>query len=186
MKRIAAIVLFLVMLSGCGGNGVSVDRPLQFRKNLNQSSGYTFDAVITADYGNKCYEFELSCKVNNGSEFSFCVVNPETISGISGIISEQSAALTFDDKILVFEMLADGQITPVIAPWLTIRALTSGFISACGTEGELLHVQIDDSFYEIPLKLDVWFDTANHPVRAEILWDGRRILSLEIKNFEIL
>ncbi len=186
MKRIAAIVLFLIMLSGCRGNGGGMDRPLQFRKNLHESSGCTFDAVITADYGNKCYEFELSCKVNNGSELSFCVIQPETISGISGIISEQSAALTFDDKILAFEMLADGQITPVMAPWLTIRALSSGFINACGTEGENLRVQIDDSFKQSPLKLDVWFDAADHPVRAQILWDGRRILSLEIKNFEIL
>lgn len=186
MKRITAVILLFLILSGCAGNSNSVERPLHFRKTLLDGSGCTFDAVITADYGDKYYEFEMTCKVSDGNELQFCVVKPDSISGISGIVSDQGGALTFDDKTLAFELLADDQITPVIAPWLMIRALTSGYISACGADGDLFRAQIDDSFKDNPMQVDVWFDSADIPVRAEVLWDGKRIMSVIVKNFVIL
>ena len=31
---------------------------------------------------------------------------------------------------------------------------------------------------------DIWIDENDNPIRAEILYDGRRILTLTIKNFQ--
>ena len=45
---------------------------------------------------------------------------------------------------------------------------------------------INDSYEEDALTLDIWLDSQNNPVRAEILYDGRRILTLNIQNFQIL
>jgi hypothetical protein len=53
-------------------------------------------------------------------------------------------------------------------------------------EEDLLRLTIDDSYEEDALKVDIWLDETDTPVRAEILYDGRRILTLIIKNFTIV
>jgi len=117
---------------------------------------------------------------------AFKVIQPETISGITGTVSEQGGKLTFDDQVLGFEMLADGQVTPVSAPWLFLKTLRGGYLNASGVDGEYIKLSIDDSYEENPLYLDIWLDQTLNPVRGEILWQGRRIVSLEVSNFRFL
>ena len=136
MKRLAAFVVCLVLLSGCSAD-TAIEKPMTLRNRLMNSNGFSFVATIIADYGEKYYEFEMDCQVQTSGELSFSVSKPESISGISGTVTEKGASLKFDDKVLAFEMLADDQITPVIAPWLTVRALLSGYIHAVGRDGAL-------------------------------------------------
>ena len=75
---------------------------------------------------------------------------------------------------------------PVCAPWIFAKTLRGGYVTSCGMEEELMRVSIDDSYREDALHLDIWFDEANKPKHAEILWKDRRILSLEVKEFEFL
>ena len=46
--------------------------------------------------------------------------------------------------------------------------------------GSLIHKQYPGLF-----PLDIWLDDGNVPVRAEVLYDGSRILSMEITDFQI-
>ena len=117
---------------------------------------------------------------------TFTVKEPESIAGITGSVSAQGGKLTFDDTALAFDLLAEGQVTPVTAPWLLVKTLRGGYVTSCGMEEEKLRVSIDDSYREDALRLDIWFDNNNVPNHAEILWANRRILSLEITSFEIL
>ena len=59
-------------------------------------------------------------------------------------------------------------------------------VTSCGGDGEYLRLAIDDSYEEDALHLDIWLGSEDLPVRGEVLWQGRRILSLEIKNFTFL
>ena len=159
---------------------------MDFRADLLASMGCRFDAVITADYGDILHTFSVSCCSDENGGLTFTVTEPETISGISGKISSEGGDLTFDDEVLAFELLADGQLTPVAAPWVLVKTLRGGYITACGRSGELMQASIDDRYEEDALRLDIWFDEENRPVQAEILYAQRRILSLEVKNFEFL
>ena len=84
---------------------------------------------------------------------------------------------------LSFPLLADGQVTPVSAPYLLIKTLRGGYVRSVGEDGDFLRVTVDDSYEENALQLDIWLDSENHPIRAEILYDGRRILSMNIADF---
>ena len=42
---------------------------------------------------------------------------------------------------------------------------------------------MDDSYAEDALKLDVWVNGEDAPVHGDILYDGKRILSLDVGNF---
>lgn len=182
MKRFVAVLLMAVLLSGCGGDD-GIQRGMALRERLLKSSGCTFDAVITADYGEKIHSFSVKCKADGNGDLEFTVTAPETISGITGAIRQEGGNLTFDEQVLAFEMLADGQVTPVSAPWLFVKAMRSGYLAFCGeSEGEL-QLGIDDSYEDQALHLDVWFDAEDLPKACEILWQGRRVVSLEVRNF---
>ncbi len=183
MKRVCAVLFALFLLCGCQNQSENLNRAMTIRSKILSSAGCSFDAEITADYGNSVCTFTLQCQVSDNADLYFTVIAPETIFGITGSVSQQGGKLTFDNEVLAFDMLLDGQFAPVCAPWLMIHTLRSGYISDCGMDADNLRIGIDDSYKENPLRCDVWVNTDNIPVRAEVLWQGRRVLSVAVKNF---
>lgn len=182
MKRLLAIVLCALLLSGCGEQ--ELDIVMQVRENIK--SGCSFSAQITADYGEQIYTFSMDCQADELGNMTFTVTHPQTISGITGRITDEGGQLTFDDQALAFEMMADGQITPVSASWILVRTLRGGYLKSCAQTDDGYYAIIDDSYEEDALQLDIWLDPEGVPQSAEILWDGRRILSIAVSQFAYL
>lgn len=186
MKRLLALLMMLsILLCGCGMRD-NASGAIDLRQKLLQGNGCSFDATVTADYQDKLFEFRMSCTASKDGSVSFTIMEPDTIAGISGKISSDEGQLIFDDQVLVFDLLTDGLVSPVSAPWLLMRALIGGYINAGGKEGELFLYEIDDSYEENPLRLDVWLDRNNNPLTADILWDGKRVVALTVENFVLL
>lgn len=184
--KIAAVFLFFVCIfSGCSKEDPLLDQATELRKSLLTADSCTFHAVITANYTDEIYTFQMECSVDNSNNLTFTVKDPATISGICGNISDDEAALTFDDKILAFPILADGQISPVSAPWVLINTLKGGYLTGCGKEENGACIYIDDNFEENPMHLQIYTDPAMTPVSADIFWNDRCILSMEIRDFVI-
>ena len=184
MKRLAAALLSVVLLTGCGSQKASLDRAMELRAKMMASQGCAFDAVITADYGNQTQTFSVSCEANGQGDMTFPVKEPQTIAGITGKISGTGGALTFDDQVLAFELLAEGQVTPVSAPWILVRTLLGGDVRSCMEEDGMLRLSVVDGYQDDALQMEIWLE--EYPKFAEILWQDRRILTLEIENFRIL
>ena len=185
MKRIGILFILLLMLTGCSETQNRIDRAVELRSRLLRSS-CSFTAEVTADYGDKVYKFTIACSGDAQGNLTFEVAEPESIAGITGTITGEGGFLTFDDAALQFDLLADDQVTPVSAPWILLKTLRGGYLTAAGDDGDLLRVTIDDSYEDDALQLDIWLDGENNPVRADILYDGRRILSLNVSDFQIL
>lgn len=179
------ILLALLVLTGCGGKNAELERAMNLRAKLLASS-VSFDAEITADYGEELHTFSLYCEGDKEGNLGFQVTAPETIADITGRIEAGEGKLTYRDTVLAFPLLAEDQLSPVSAPWIFYTTLRGGYLTAAGMEGDLLRVTIDDSYEEDALKVDIWLDSQDNPIRAEILYDGRRILTLSIENFTLL
>ncbi len=186
MKRCVALLLvfFVTLVSGCSGFSESSNEGLRIREKLLQSSGCTFSAAVTADYGDRLYSYCADCSVDALGNLDFSITSPDTIRGITGRITQSEAALTFSDTILAFPPLADGEVSPVMAPWLFIHTLRSGYLTACGEDGDGYRLLLDDSYSEEALQLEVYLNNSKQPEFCDILWQGRRVLSLKISNFE--
>lgn len=185
MKRIAAVLLAIVTLSGCTMKNKELEQGLQLRTKLLAAQGCQFETVITADYGDKLQTFSLSCEADAQGTIRFSVLKPESIAGITGEIDGEDGKLTFGDTALFFPLLADEQVTPVCAPWLLIKTLRSGYLTSAGKDGNLTRLTINDSYADDALHLDIWLEEGSAPIRAEILFRERKILSLDVRNFRI-
>lgn len=185
MKLIAVCVVCAVLFCGCGVQQ-QLDQALAFRQKMLQSEGCSFLCKITADYVEKLYTFTMECSFDKSGNMSFKVVEPDSISGITGTVDNRGGNLTFDEQALAFELLADGYITPVSAPWLMVKTVRGGYMESCSQESDTFRITFYDSYEENALQLDVWLDANQAPIRCEIVWQGRRILSLAVSSFSFV
>ena len=186
MKRLICSMFLICFLVGCANDNSQIADALMLRQQLLSGNGCSFQAEITADYGKEIYQFTADCRADKQGNLTFVVLEPDSITGITGKITETGGNITFDNEVLAFAPIADGQISPVTAPWVFLKTLRSGYIASSVQGDDFTHLQIDDSYIEKALHLDIWLDSGKLPVQAEILWEGRRILSLKIKDFTIL
>ncbi len=182
MKRIIIVLCALFLLTGCSNGNQQLDRAINLRSKL-LSKEVTFDAEITADYGDKTYTFTMKCSIDTQGDMTFQVIEPEVISGITGKVSATGGKLTFDDVALGFDLMADEQLSPVSGPYVLMKSLRSGYLTSCSQEADHLRVSVDDSYRDDALHLDVWLNSEDVPIRGEILWEGRRLLTINVKNF---
>jgi len=178
--------MLLLCLSGCADTSSELERGMALRSRLLKAEQVSFTADIAADYGDAIQLFSMECVSDAKGNLTFTVTAPEPIAGITGCISNGEGTLTFEETALHFELLTDDQLNPASSPWILMKTLRSGYLTSAGMEGELLRLTIDDSYEEDALQLDIWLGDGDLPQRAEICYDGRTILTLTVKAFQIL
>ena len=184
MKRLLCFLSVLVFLWGCNDDA-AMDLTLGFRSRF-QGSVCSFRATVSADYGDKIHTFVMDCQADETTRLDFTVAAPDTISGITGWISGDEGFLTFDQEILSISPLADGQLSPVSAPWILINTLRSGYLRYSGETDNGYHLTLDDSYDDGGIQVDVWLDREGILLGAEMIWQGRRILTVSVENFAFL
>ena len=184
MKRLTGLFVAALLLFGCTASD-DMDRAVEARVKF-QSTPCAFRVTVSADYGEMIHTFVLDCETDESGNVTFAVVAPDTISGITGTLTGEKGFLTFDGELLAFDPLADGQLSPVCAPWVLIHTLRGGYLRYCSESEQGLHLTVDDSYREEPMQVDIWLDGDGRPTGAEILWQGRRILTLQVENFEFM
>lgn len=186
MKKIIAVMLLVFLLCGCQKMEKDIEPATQLRQRLQSAQGCTFDAEITADYGDSVYTFTMLCRTDKEGNMTFTVSEPDSISGITGMVRAERGEIIFDDQVLAFNTLADGYITPVVSPWVMTHGLIGGYIRSCGKDGENQRITLNDSYADDALEMDVWLDADGNPIRCEILYRERRCLTIKVKNFTCL
>jgi hypothetical protein len=186
MKRLLFIFLFLFIFAGCTNTEENMDRAIAFRQMLLKCNGCQIECELTADYGDILYQFSLNCESDNRGNVLFTVSAPESIAGITGSISSSGGNIKFDDTLLGFPILSEDLPTPLSAPWLFITGLRSGYIRASNIDDGKLIMTIADTYEEDPIIMNIHFDKQECPAFCEFIWNGRRILSMEINSFTYL
>lgn len=180
MKRIILLLVPILLMTGCGADRLQ-EQALNLRSRCLGAQECSFRVEITADYIDTVEEFTLECTADSEGVVSFTVVEPEEIQGITGSVSGEEGALTFDDQVLAFPLMADEHLSPVSGPWILMKALRSGYIQSYVEEDGLLHLTMNDSYADDALTVDVWVQDGI-PVAAEISWLGKRAVSMEIEE----
>ena len=186
MRRVFAFVLTVMTLFGCSKNSETIEPGLKLREQLLNSKGCSFEAKITADYGDELYSFSMQCSFDSVGNLSFTVNEPESINGISGTVSLEGGRIAFDDKVVAFPLLTDDQLTPISSPWLFMNTLRGGYLRACEETKNEIHLIYDDSYESDALQVDVYITEKYVPIHGEFLFRGRRIITIDVTNFKYL
>ena len=183
LKLLAVLICVFVF------NGCSAEKELsslqRSRQMLEQSRGCAFDADITAQYPDRVYRFTLQC-VSDGEGFRFQVKEPESIRGIAGSIEEKGGNLIFDDCLLAFPLLADGELSPVTAPWLFLQSLKRGLVRLASKTEDGVCISFEDVFRGETVLSEVSLTMDGTPLSCELFWNGERILLLQFTDFRYL
>lgn len=186
MQKVLTLLLSIVLLAGCSADDNHLNQAIAVRQKLLTAEGYSFLAEITVDYGDMYQTFEMRCQFDSKGNLSFVVTNPATIAEITGQIASDGGKLTFDDKVLAFPLIAEGEISPVSAPWILIKSLRSGYLSSITINKNAMHINIDDSYEAETLTVDAYFSASELLIGGEIIWRGRKILTIVVEDFAYL
>lgn len=186
MRKWVAVLLLVTLLFGCSNGNETVDHGLAVRKLFMDESGVRFVADIVADYGDMRHSFSVQCEASLTGDIKFTVIKPDTINGIEGVISASGGKLQFADKILLFEPLVFGQISPALAPWLLVKAIQGGYIRSQSIDRDSCQLLIEDTYQSADLQVILTLNEDNIPTCGEIIWSNRRILTVYITQFDKL
>ena len=70
-------------------------------------------------------------------------------------------------------------------PYVVSESWRTGYITSVGQDDSGLRLTVDTSFEENPLTVDTWLDEETGiPLFAEVCYNGQRILTVSISEFQ--
>jgi len=190
MKKVVPIFL-AVLLTGCQGNSIDSDAAaVNLRTEYLAAAAITATATVTADYGQRAYDFTLAYAWSPG-EATVTVLEPEIVAGVKAAIKDGETALVFDGVSLDTGELDGEGLSPVSALPALLEALRSAYIAetAYEEEGALLRITFRDpeNGPNVGREVILWMDAAaGVPTHGEILVDGYRVIDCVFTAFEKL
>ena len=182
-KRTLALMItaaaLLISVSACSAE-TSTDELLgQIRVEYIAAEKLVMTMDVTADYGDRVYEFKLRWTGNDTSG-ELEVLEPEIIRGLKAQLSPDGKRLVFDGAAFDTGGITENGMSPAeIAP-LMIKAWKNGYVSECSREsidGKNLVVMSTD--ISDTLILRTWFDSETSlPVKAELSEDGYTVITV--------
>ncbi len=188
-KRLLCVLMTTLLLAGCGAAEVSEaeELALTIRGEYLAMDSCAVQAAITADYGQRVYQYELAAAVN-GEETLLTLSAPETVAGLTARIAGEDSRLEFDGLSVETGPLDGNGLTPVSSVSALLEAARSGYITACALEEDGALLRVDCGSPEgspgSGTEYVLWFDAATHALKkGEISVDGFRVIACEFSGF---
>lgn len=179
--------LLLCVLTGCGANesNAPATRALEAYATL---TGFSGAAQVTADYGDKVYQYEMEVSGDLDSG-SLRVTAPESIAGTGYSWSEGGGSVSYEEITLETGPLSPDGLSPTDAMPLVLTAMTTGRqLSWCEEKlagEETLRLELaNPSYSEGVSSVLVWLSTEDYALRrCEITWEGRTVITCSFTRF---
>ena len=184
------ILALLLALSACGGGaeGSQAEQlALELRGAYLALEGCTASIEVTADYGQRVYQFEMDAQVQ-GEDAVLTLTAPETVAGLTARWAGEAGTLEYDGVAVETGSLDPEGLDPVSAFPVLLEAARSGYLTACALEedGAVLRVDCGDPAGTPGqgTETTLWFDCGTHArLRGEIRVDGFRVIGCTCLEF---
>lgn len=188
-KRLLFLPMMLLLLTGCGGGqeGETGTEALAvaIRGEYMAMTGYSLQAQVNADYGQRVYDFTLSV-TSDGEETAVVIREPEMLAGITARIDGDEGTLEYEDLSLETGLLDGESLSPMSALPTLVEAARTQYIDRCTLADGVLEVHCTDPEEDAGTGREVtlYFDAQTHALTGgEISQDGRRVITCEITEF---
>ncbi len=192
----APMITLCLLLTACGSGGTGGSKAeelaLSIRTEYLAMSSCTANLAVTADYGERTYEYGLNLGWQKESGFSLVVTAPEDVAGVTVTVAEGQTALEYDGARIETGAITPDGSSPIDALPAFFDYARQGFMASCVMEGEegAEALRVD---YREPdgtpgqgTEATLWFDTTSHAlVRAELLVDGAAVIRCAFTGFQM-
>jgi hypothetical protein len=182
-----------LLLSGCaagGGNESPENLAARVRTEYLALAGWTAEAVVHVDYGERVYDFTLDVQWQKEGDTVLTVTEPELIAGITARLRDGEGYLEYDGASLSTGALTGDGMTPLEAIPFLMEQLTSGYMARCAYTGEgeeqRLTVTTRDPEAEegTGSQCSLTFDPDSRDLLgAELSYDGFTVLTVQFNDF---
>lgn len=183
VKLLALMTALTLTLCSCTGGQTLEEKASEIQSEYSAWENLSITADITADYGDRVYEFKVKY-TGNDTEGTVEVLEPELIAGLRAKVSEEGSALVYDGAELSLGDLTASGISPMESIPLMISQWSKGYIQNVVTDT----LEDKDTFaitFTLSEKeyLITWFEAdTNLPVKTEVYFDNSMVLSCEFEN----
>ena len=189
--RFCALMMTFVLLSACGGSkkSNSDELALSMRTTYLSLTQLTACAAITADYGDRVYQYEAQLS-GNGEAGELRITAPESIAGLTVAWENGAGKLEYDGASLMTGPLSPDGISPADAMPLILNACCMGaMLDSCYEELDgttMLRVGLANP--NLPedsgSRIDVWVKPDDFTMQqAEISLDNQTVIHMELDSF---
>lgn len=180
---LCVLMMTLLLFSGCAGGGEdqdALDLALTIRSEYLAVMHFTAQAELTADYGQRVYDYTLSVDANQ-EETVLTVTAPELMAGVTARAKTDAIFLEYDTLCIETGPLANDGLSPVSAIPAMLNAVRRAYITTCGMDESGL-LRVDYGNPDTPpgtgTEYVLWFDPDSHAlVQGEVSSDGFRCIS---------
>ena len=172
-------------LTACGKASVQ-DVADRISGELQGSQKIVMTAKISANYGDKVYNFKISCS-KTPEETRIDIKEPKTLAGISAVCVEVGYELSFDGVQVTTGVLTRNGLSPAEALPALISQWQDGYITGAVFEkyGGVSAAALDTCFTD-DIMQRTWFDTENLlPIHSDISQNGTVVISCDFENIII-
>ncbi len=182
-KTLALMTALCLVFSACSRGVTADDRAGEIQEEYSAGNDLTLTGNVTADYGEKIYEFRLKY-TGNHTDCRVEILSPEELAGIAARLDQDGRTLEYDGCELSIGSVAGDGLSPMECIPFMLHEWGHGYISGAAAEklggAETVAVTFDIGENET---LVTWFEAeTNLPVRSEIFFDGDMVISCEFEN----
>ena len=193
-RRLSCVLMMILLLSGCRGGGESSpeEAALALRDTYENLAGWTSTVDVTAEVGDKVFDFTLDASWQKEGETVLTITAPELLAGITARIADGETVLEYDGAGLSLGLLDGRGLTAVSAvPWV-MEQIAGGYMARCAWAGEnkeLLEITFGDPEAEAGkgTQYRVTFDRETLALSgAEVSVDGTSVLTVVFRGFTMI
>lgn len=199
MRKTWLLLPILLLLSSCAQTGeiptqelTAEEEARQVRTEYLTADSCTGTAEVTADYGQRVYEFGLDFSWEQDGETVLTLTAPADLAGLTARIAQGQSRLEFDGISLDTGTLTGENLTPLELIPTLMEWTRTGFMAQCVyetlNETPTLRVQFRDPDMQpgTGTECTAWFSRTDHALlQAELFWNGELALSGRFSNFTL-
>jgi outer membrane lipoprotein-sorting protein len=184
VKALALMIALILLLASCKVAGKAADEmALDIRTALLEAEKLEITTNVTADYGDRVYDFKLKF-TGNADLGEIEILAPESIAGLKAEVSISGGTLKYDGATLDTGALTGDGLSPAEAVPVLIAQWQTGFLSGCNFEklDETDALAVTSDVTE-SVAQRTWFDTETRlPLRAELSENGEMVIKCDFEN----
>ena len=194
MLGVPMMILCLLLAScgqdGQGGGSKAEQLALEIRTEYIVMTACTASMDVTADYGERVYQYTMDLTYTKEGDTLLTVTAPESVAGVSARLTAGQTALVYEGVRLETGPLSADGMSPVDAVPALLSAAREGFLAECVLE-DRDGVQVLQTVCRDPeaspgvgLEYRLWYDAATHALlRGEVARDGYTVIQCVFTSF---